>query len=103
HAGPGGWEPVFHPALSSDYIYVPGAGGTVWKVRRDNGEASSLNPFGAVDPFTFVAGPVTIDGSGSIFYNVVKSDPANPAGGAPTFTDVAGAWLVKISDADSAR
>jgi hypothetical protein len=99
----GGWEPVFHPALSSDFIYVPGAGGTVWRVRRDNGEANSLNPFGAVDPLTFVAGPMTIDGSGSIYYNVVKSDPANPAGGPPTFTDVPGAWLVKISDADSAR
>ena len=98
-----GWEPVFHPALSGDFVYVPGAGGSVWKVRRDNGQAVSLNPFGTVDPLTFVAGPLTIDNSGSVYYNVVKSDPANPSGGPPTFTDVPGAWLVKISDPASAR
>ncbi len=98
-----GWEPVFHPALGTDVIYVPGAGGTVWKVRRDDGKASNLNPFGSVDPLTFVAGPITIDSSGSIYFNVLKTDAVNPGGGAPTFTDVPGAWLVKISDPDSAR
>ena len=98
-----GWEPVFHSALSSDYVYVPGAGGTVWRVRRDNGSATSLNPFGGVDPLTFVAGPVTIDRNGSLYYNVLKLDAANPSGGAPTFADVPGAWLVRISDAGTAR
>jgi hypothetical protein len=97
-----GWEPVFHPAVTSDFIYVPGAGGTVWRVARDTGKAINLNPFGTVDPFTFVAGPVTIDGSGSIYYNVMQIDPVNPNGDPSAFTDVPGAWLVKISDAGSA-
>jgi hypothetical protein len=98
-----GWEPVFHPALSSDFIYVPGAGGTVWKVRRDNGTASRLNPFSTVDPLSFVAGPITIDSSGSIYYNALKIDSLNTSGGPPAFIDIPGAWLVKISDPDSAR
>ena len=99
----GGWEPVFHPALDSAFIYVPGAGGTIWRVRRDDGSASNLNPFGSVDALTFVSGPVTIDISGSLYYNVQKIDATNPSGGGPTFTDVPGAWLVKISDADADR
>jgi len=98
-----GWEPVFHPALSGDFAYVPGAGGTVWKVSRESGKATSLNPFGAVDATTFVAGPITIDTFGSLYYNVLKIDPANPSGNSSTFTDVPGAWLVKISDPHSAR
>src|SRR5258706_75984 len=24
------WEPVFHPALANDFLYVPGVGGTNW-------------------------------------------------------------------------
>src|SRR5204863_2685412 len=59
-----GWEPVFHPALSGDFVYVPGAGGTVWRISRDTGASASLNPFGTIDPLTFVAGPVTIDTNG---------------------------------------
>jgi hypothetical protein len=98
-----GWEPVFHPALSSTFTYVPGAGGTIWKVRRDDGKAINLNPFDIVDPQTFVTGPITIDSSGSLYYNVMKIDANNPSGGAATFTDVPGAWLVKISDPDSTR
>src|SRR5262245_6073292 len=98
-----GWEPVFHPALGGDYVYVPAAGGAVARVRRDDGQAANLNPFGSVDPLTFVAGPITIDASGSIYYNVMKLDAANPSGGPSTFADVPGAWLVKISDPASAR
>jgi hypothetical protein len=98
-----GWEPVFHPALGGDFLYVPGAGGTVWRVSRENKAATNLNPFGTVDPLTFSIGPVTIDTSGSIYYNALKIDSANPSGGPPAFTDVPGAWLVKISDPGSAR
>jgi hypothetical protein len=98
-----GWEPVFHPALSKDFVYMPGAGGTVWRVNRHNGKATRLNPFGGViDPLTFVAGPLTIDRDGNLYYNVLKGDPFNPSGGPPTFTDIPGAWLVRISRPDSA-
>jgi hypothetical protein len=42
--GPG-WEPVFHAALSGSYIYVPGAGGTVYKLNKSDGSvAAHINP-----------------------------------------------------------
>jgi hypothetical protein len=33
--GLGGWEPVFHPVLANGFLYVPGAGGTIWKVDKN--------------------------------------------------------------------
>ena len=99
-----GWEPVFHPALGHDSVYVPGKGGTIWRVDRNTGRATRLNPFGRlVDPFTFVAGPLTLDGAGGVYYNAIAIDPANPGGGPPSFTDVPGAWLVKIAGPDDRR
>src|ERR1700726_5074319 len=52
--GPG-WEPVFHAALSGSFIYVPGAGGTVYKLNKSNGSvAAHINPFGtSVDTTIF--------------------------------------------------
>jgi hypothetical protein len=32
-----GWEPVFQPLLSGAYIYIPGAGGTLYKLNQKNG------------------------------------------------------------------
>ena len=41
-----GWEPVFHPVDANNFIYVPGAGGTIWKVNKTTGvSASHINPF----------------------------------------------------------
>src|SRR5436190_7132830 len=31
------WEPVFHPALANGVLYVPGAGGSIWKVNKTSG------------------------------------------------------------------
>jgi len=102
--GLSGWEPVFHPVLANGAIYVPGAGGTVWKVSKDTGKA-----VGQVDPLagvsvnraqTYVAGPLTADGNGNVYYNVIwLADPAtaNPWFGA----DVMGSWLVKVTPADA--
>jgi hypothetical protein len=107
--GLGGWEPVFHPVLANSYIYVPGAGGTIWKVDKNTGTSvSQINPFaaGAVVPAnTFVSGPLTTDATsttnGSVYYNVMwLGDPnvADPWYG----QDVQRAWLVKVSSADAA-
>jgi hypothetical protein len=70
----GGWEPVFHSALTDAGIQVPGAGGTVFLLARDSGQKiARLNPFGVViDPNTFVSGPITADSQGNIYYNVLK-------------------------------
>jgi hypothetical protein len=95
----GGWEPVFHPVLTGEFIYVPGFGGTVWKVNKSDGTAvSRINPFGtSIDKNKFVAGPLTADAHGDVYYNVIKLDPTNP-----WVVDVLGSWLVKIGADDTA-
>jgi outer membrane protein assembly factor BamB len=87
------WEPMFQAAMTDRWIYVPGAGGTVFKVDKRNGrKVERINPFGqTVDILTFVSGGITIDRDGDIYYNVVKLVP-----GDPIFTD-AQSWLIKVS------
>ena len=97
-----GWEPVFHPALGGDVIYVPGFGGTVYLVARNTGVPMlRVNPFGTtINPGIFVAGPITVDRNENAYYNAVSvetidsgrpdnrphsSHPSPPRG-----------WLVKV-------
>jgi hypothetical protein len=97
-----GWEPVFHPALVSQYVYVPGAEGTVWKVDKQSGQVEShINPFAGmnINPAnTYVAGPLTADENGNVFYNVIE---LNTNGNPWQQNDVAGAWLAKIAPDDT--
>jgi hypothetical protein len=106
----GGWQPVFHSALTRDAVWVPGAGGTVFKLSIGSGTVlARFNPFGTIDPSTFVSSPITVDSQGNIYYNVLKlnitNNPATNdpwANGLPNFdgngvADIPGAWLVKIS------
>jgi hypothetical protein len=90
------WEPVFHAALSGDFIYVPGFGGTVWKLGKSDGSvAAHINPFGSIDAHTFLSGPITVDGAGNIVYVTIKlsSDPnVNPWD-----VDAINSWLVKVT------
>jgi hypothetical protein len=103
YVGLQGWEPVFHPALANGSLYVPGAGGTLRRVNKTTGQMQShINPFSGtlVDPAsTFVAGPLTADSSGNIYYNVVE---LNAKGNPWDQNDVAGAWLVKVTPNNSA-
>ena len=101
-SGLDGWEPVFHPAEANGFIYVPGAGGTVWKVNKADGSAA-----GKIDPFagtnvsaanTYVAGPLTADSAGNIYYNAIELSAQSD----PWTSDVQGAWLVKVTPADIA-
>jgi len=66
-----GWEPVFHPIDANGFIYVPGAGGTVWKVNQaDGSSAAAINPFSGMNITagdTYVAGPLTADSAGNIY------------------------------------
>jgi hypothetical protein len=99
------WEPVFQPALANGFIYVPGAGGTLWKVDKNTGAAvSHLNPFaglsGVVATNTYVSGPLTADSSGNIFFNVIQF--ADPDTGNIWQNDIVNAWLVKIAPDDAA-
>ena len=95
-----GWEPVFHPALANGYLYVPGSGGTIWKVDRLDGKAvSHIQPLGtsvsAAD--TFVSSPLTADDRGNIYYNVIQ---LNINGNPWNQNDVVNAWLVKVTPHD---
>jgi hypothetical protein len=100
--GLGGWEPVFHPALANGFLYVPGAAGTIWKVNLTTGRTQShINPFsgGGINASnTFVSGPLTADANGNIYYNVIE---LNLDGNPWDQNDVAGAWLVKVTPADT--
>jgi Viral BACON domain len=103
-SGLSGWEPVFHPIDANGFIYVPGAGGTVWKVSKVDGTAvSKINPFAALNTTpadTYVAGPLTADSSGNIYYNVIEL--ADPTAGDPWQSDIQNAWLVKVTPGDAA-
>ncbi|MFL6208133.1 MAG: hypothetical protein ACJ74W_04745 [Pyrinomonadaceae bacterium] len=88
------WEPVFHAALAGSFVYVPGAGGTVYKLNKSNGAVvAQFNPFGPdVDSNIFACGPLSADSAGNIYYNVIKLNLSNPWG-----KDVINSWLVKVT------
>ncbi len=103
-AGIGVSEPVFHPADANDFIYVPGAGGTIWKVNKTDGTpAQHINPFanaGNVPKNTYILGPLTADASGNIFYNAIEL--ADSSLGDPWLNEPVNSWLVKVTPQDSA-
>jgi hypothetical protein len=103
--GLGGWEPVFHPVLANGFLFVPGAGGTVFKVDKNSGmSVKKIDPFASMSidtAHTYVSGPLTADANGNLYYNVLAL--ADPAVSDPWFgADSLGAWLVKVSTADAA-
>ncbi len=103
-SGLGGWEPVFHAVDANSFIYVPGAGGTIWKVNKADGSvANHINPFSGANitpADTYVAGPLSADAQGNIYYNVIEL--ADPSVGNPWTHDVQDAWLVKVTPSDIA-
>lgn len=87
-----GWEPVFHAAISGGHVFVPGASGSIYELNESDGTmVAHFTPFGS-DANTYVAGPLTADASGNIYYNAMALDPTRP-----WTTDVTGAWLVKVA------
>lgn len=95
--GPG-WEPVYHGVLTTAAIYVPGLGGTIWKLDRGTGAVlAHINPFSSVDPNTFTVGPLSADTSGNVYYNVMQLDGTAKD---PWLADVPNSWLVKVRTND---
>ena len=92
--GPG-WEPVFHAALSGSFVYVPGAGGTVYKLNKSNGSvAAHINPFGSsVDTTIFLGGPITADAAGNIYYDTLQLSHGTDSWSAQSINS----WLVKVA------
>src|SRR5436190_1636375 len=90
------WEPVFHPALANGFLYVPGAGGSIWKVNKSTGTGTRINPFSNVNNSTYTASPISVAPNGDLLYNVVKIQ-----NGGPSFYshDVVDSWLVKVTSA----
>jgi outer membrane protein assembly factor BamB len=88
-----GWEPVFHAALWGGYVFVPGVGGTIYKLNEWDGSlVKQYNAFGGkIDQNRFVSGPLTVDAQGNVYYNAIALDPTNPWS-----ADIRGAWLVKV-------
>jgi hypothetical protein len=93
-------EPVFHAALVGDYVYVPGFGGSILKIAKSDGHLMArINPFGStLDPDTYVAGPLTADAGGNVYYNALKLDHDNPWDVNPPAS-----YLVKVSPSNTAR
>jgi len=93
-------EPVFHAALVGDSVYVPGFGGSIYKISKSDGHlVARINPFGSkLDPDAFVASPLTADAAGNVYYEVLKIDPDNPWDVNPPAS-----YLVKVSPNNTAR
>ncbi len=85
-----GWEPVFEPALSGDDVWIPGLGGTVFRVSRETGALRTrVNPFPSMDTGLYVAGGLAVAPDGSIVYDVFE--PVND------FNPLAHGWLVRVA------
>lgn len=91
-----GWEPVFHAAVVGGSVYVPGFGGTVFRVDAGSGrQIARVNPFGStIDPNTYVSGPLVADSRGNVYYNALQLDANQNA---------TGAWLVEVRPDGSSR
>lgn len=86
-----GWEPVFHPALADDALWVPGRGGSLFRVSKSTGVGTRIAPFATLDSSIFVAGGLAADGSGNIYYDAIQLDLVDPSR-----RDTLGAWIVKV-------
>ena len=94
--GPG-WEPVYHAVLTRQAIWVPGFGGSVFKLDRKTGTGPQISPFGStLDPNTYTVGPLSADSGGNIYYNVMQLDGSAKD---PWLVDVPRSWLVKVTAA----
>jgi hypothetical protein len=94
HGQPTGpaWEPVFHAVLAGNFIYVPGAGGSIYKLNKLDGSlVAHISPLGA-DQDTFLSGPPAVDAAGNVYYHASKF-----VHGAAWNSDVLGSWLVKVA------
>jgi outer membrane protein assembly factor BamB len=85
------WQSVFLPALSGDSVYVPGAGGAIYRVSKETGEYTARIAPGNNDPNLHVAGGIAVGPDGSLFYNVLGLNPGDP------FAEPTAAWLVRVA------
>jgi hypothetical protein len=96
------WEPVFHGVLANGYVYVPGAGGTLFKLNEMTGAVvKRINPFSSkIDPSIILAGVPTVDRNGNLYYNSIQQ--YNSGTGISFYQhDIVDSWLVKVAPDDN--
>ena len=92
------WEPVYHAVLANGNVYDPGFSGSVFKLDRGDGTVvSRISPFGTTDPNTFVAGPLSADANGNVYYNAIKFTDQTVG----LYPGLVNSWLVKIAPDDT--
>ncbi|HYR30021.1 MAG TPA: hypothetical protein VEU30_16240 [Thermoanaerobaculia bacterium] len=95
------WENVFQPALANGSLYVPGKGGSVWRVNKTTGVGIRINPFavpgGGLKANLDVISPISVDAEGNIYYSAIQFDNDISI----YAHDIKGAWLVKISPSNA--
>lgn len=92
------WEPVFHPALANGSLYVPGAGGTVWRVNTLTGIGVRINPFNNINSSRYAIGSLTVDAQNRVLYNVIQLK----AGTKDWFADdIIDSFLIRVSPNNS--
>jgi len=93
----GASESLFQPVLTDRYLYVPGSGGTVFKLDPSTGKAlAQIKPFGEDrTDTTFISGPLTADQRGNVYYNVLQIDRSK--------LETADSWLFRIAPDDEVR
>jgi hypothetical protein len=96
------WEPVFHAALANGSVYVPGAGGTLFRLDEASGGVQArINPFGAkINASIIVAGVPSVDSGGNVYYNAIQQFNTG-AGGSFYQHDIVDSWLVKVAQDNS--
>ncbi len=111
-----GWTPVFGPALTSERLYFPGAGGTV--VFRESPDSATgaegllvfyglaayqANPTGFSDT-VYINTPLTTDSKGNIYFGFLVSGtsplPGLVSGIARIGADGTGTWIPVTTAAD---
>ena len=93
-------EPVFHGVLVGDFVYLPGFGGSIYKVAKSDGRlVARIQPFGStLDPDTYTVGPLSADAAGNVYYDALELDHDNPWDVNPPAS-----YLVKVSPDDTAK
>ena len=90
--GSASWEPVYHPIVSGEFVWAPGAGGTIDQLDRNSGALiRRVNPFGTLDSTIFMSGPPAADANGNIYYNAIQFNLTGP-----WTIDPENSWLVRI-------
>ena len=87
------WEPVFHGAVAGSWVYVPGAGGSLFKLNKNTGAlVTRIKPFGSlINQNIYLDGPITVS-NGNVYYNVIQLTSSSPWS-----NDVVGSWLVRVA------